>query len=294
MPNKLTTEDFINKAISVHGDEYDYPDEYINNRTKIRIWCKECKQFFEQTPNNHLKGHGCKKHANNLTTEDFINKAMSVHGNEYDYSSVEYIGAKHKVNIICSIHGIFEQSPGNHLQGHKCPKCWTKTKDIIYLKENLTIEEDPIKIDGEIKCKCTYCKEYFVPTVKQLFNRVYALSGKDSGENRLYCSTKCKNICPIYGRVSHYKNNNTTKQDIYRPDQPKLRILVLERDNHTCQRCGFSEDLHCHHITGVEINPIESADIDNCITLCYTCHNKAHSDKGCHYGDMKRKPCIAV
>jgi len=48
------------------------------------------------------------------------------------------------------------------------------------------------------------------------------------------------------------------------------------------QRCG-SEDkqLHCHHIDPVKNNPIESADVDNCITFCVDCHKLAHKDKEC-------------
>lgn len=58
-----------------------------------------------------------------LTTDEFIRKAKEVHGDKYDYSKVEYINAKTKVLIICSIHGEFWQTPSNHLKGHKCDKC---------------------------------------------------------------------------------------------------------------------------------------------------------------------------
>lgn len=40
--------------------------------------------------------------------------------------------------------------------------------------------------------------------------------------------------------------------------------------------------------TGVEINPIESADVDNCITLCVDCHQKVHQQDGC---GMRREKC---
>ena len=53
----------------------------------------------------------------------FIEKAIKIHGKKYDYSLVEYINAKTKVKIICSKHGIFEQTPDNHLQGKGCKKC---------------------------------------------------------------------------------------------------------------------------------------------------------------------------
>jgi 5-methylcytosine-specific restriction endonuclease McrA len=51
--------------------------------------------------------------------------------------------------------------------------------------------------------------------------------------------------------------------------------MVFERDNYKCVKCGEEKPLHCHHIDPVKGNPIESADIDNCITLCKKCHKKA-------------------
>ena len=48
---KLTTDSFIEKAIKIQVDRYDYSKvEYVNNRTKVRIICKE-HGVFEQTPN---------------------------------------------------------------------------------------------------------------------------------------------------------------------------------------------------------------------------------------------------
>jgi len=58
-----------------------------------------------------------------LTTPDFIKRAMVVHGTTYDYRSVEYVKTDLKVKIGCSKHGIFEQTPENHLQGQGCRGC---------------------------------------------------------------------------------------------------------------------------------------------------------------------------
>jgi hypothetical protein len=59
-----------------------------------------------------------------LTTEEFISKARFVHSNKFNYSLVCYKNSKEKVNIICPIHGIFEQSPNLHLsQKRGCPTC---------------------------------------------------------------------------------------------------------------------------------------------------------------------------
>lgn len=58
-----------------------------------------------------------------MNTIDFINRSIDIHDNEYDYSLVKYKNMVTKVDIICHTHGIFKQTPNNHLQGYKCKYC---------------------------------------------------------------------------------------------------------------------------------------------------------------------------
>ncbi len=58
-----------------------------------------------------------------VNTNLFIENAKKKHGNRYDYSLVNYINVKTKVEIICPIHGKFLQKPNNHLSGKRCKKC---------------------------------------------------------------------------------------------------------------------------------------------------------------------------
>ena len=123
---KVTTEDFVNKAILIHGDKYDYSKvEYINNSTKVCIICPEHGEFW-QTPNVHLKKSGCPQCFKNRlkdTTESFIEKAIIVHNSKYDYSKVEYVNSQTKVCIICPEHGEFWQTPAHHINKVGCPMC---------------------------------------------------------------------------------------------------------------------------------------------------------------------------
>jgi len=124
---KSNTEDFIDKAKEVHGnDKYGYDKvEYINAQTKVEISCIE-HGVFKQIPNAHLSGKGCPKCAGTQksNTEDFIDKAKEVHGNDkYGYDKVKYENYKTNVEITCPKHGNFEQTPNAHLSGHGCPKC---------------------------------------------------------------------------------------------------------------------------------------------------------------------------
>lgn len=84
-----------------------------------------------------------------LTNNTFIQKAQQIHGNKFDYSLVEYKSSNIKVKIICSIHGIFEQQPSNHLQGKKCNFCAKNTKKNIedFILEAKKIHNDKYNYD---------------------------------------------------------------------------------------------------------------------------------------------------
>ena len=58
-----------------------------------------------------------------LTKEQFIAKSKLVHGNQYDYSKVNYVRNNVKVCITCPIHGDFWQFPDHHISGQGCPQC---------------------------------------------------------------------------------------------------------------------------------------------------------------------------
>ena len=129
---------FITKATSIHGDKYDYSNVvYIDAKTKVLIRCRY-HGLFEQTPDKHTSGNGCPSCrgvkislskigvSRNTPSPDvsiFINKALVVHKNKYDYSNVVYSNCKEKVLISCPIHGPFEQTPDNHISGKGCPGC---------------------------------------------------------------------------------------------------------------------------------------------------------------------------
>lgn len=137
MVKKFTTKEFVAKAKKVHGDKYDYSKvEYINSRTPVTIICPIHGEF-QQTPADHLMGHGCRKCGRMVVaktlsnkTNSFIEKAKEIHGDRYDYSKVNYINNITKIKIHCNVCGCeFEQAPNNHLNGQGCPNCFgTKKK----------------------------------------------------------------------------------------------------------------------------------------------------------------------
>ena len=162
-----------------------------------------------------------------------------------------------------------------------------KNRKLIELYEQIRESKN-----GNLECKCTYCGDWFEPTYTQIQNRIKAIYGikhRISPECRLYCSVNCKKQCPIYKQILYPKD---FKPATSREVQPQLRQLVFERDNHTCQKCSKYKDelevgLHCHHIWPLNEDPIGSADVDSCITLCAECHKWIHQNvAGCGYSEL--------
>jgi len=120
---------FIKKSQSLHGNLYDYSKaKYVNSKTKLTIICPKHGEFF-QIPCNHYK-YGCSKCScekahdkQRKNLESFIEAANIKHNTTYDYSKTEYRQAHRKIEIICSKHGSFLQTPNSHLFGRGCPEC---------------------------------------------------------------------------------------------------------------------------------------------------------------------------
>ena len=102
------------------------------------------------------------------TREQFIEKAIEIHGDKYDYSKVEYINSRQKVYMICPEHGEFWQTPNAHIQGSGCPKCAKDTSKLTtedFIEKAKEIHGDKYDYSkvGYIDCKnkvCIICSEH--------------------------------------------------------------------------------------------------------------------------------------
>lgn len=242
------TQTFIDKAIKVHGDKYDYSKvKYINAKTKVIIICKTHGEFL-QTPDGHISGRKCKQCGKEMTltklksnNEEFIQKANLKHGDKYDYSKVEYIKNNIKVIIICKEHGDFLQTPGKHLSGQGCSKCSgkcktidtkyfieqakrvhqerynysktryinSKTKVVIVCKEHGEFEQTPS--EHLQKQNCNKCVGGVALTANEFIDRAINKHGnKYDYSKSKYINTK-ENIiiiCKIHGEFAQIPNNH--------------------------------------------------------------------------------------
>lgn len=157
---RFTTDKFIEDAVKIHEDKYDYSEvNYINNKTKVKIFCKTCNEYFYQTPRDHIHSKaGCPRCGNKLNAEkrslgkeEFVKRAENKWGGKYDYSKVEYVNSTTKVKIFCKeCNKYFYQTPYWHLNSKfGCPDCANKKK----INNKYTTEEfieKAVKIHGNL------------------------------------------------------------------------------------------------------------------------------------------------
>ena len=120
----IDTKEFIRQSKNIHKNKYEYNETiYIDGKTPVTIKCPEHGNFL-QKPEYHLQGNGCQKCCGRgTTTNEFIEKANIINNNKYNYGYTVFEKMDKDVKIVCKNHGLFWQSPSNHLRNMGCPKC---------------------------------------------------------------------------------------------------------------------------------------------------------------------------
>ena len=129
--NKLkTTKEYLKEVRNKYNETYDLSKVvYVNAKTKVIVGCSR-HGYFEQEASYFVnKSLGCPacslsiKDKCKLTTAEFIRKAKIIHKDKFNYRLVKYIDTRTKVKILCPTHGVFEQTPNNHLRARGCNLC---------------------------------------------------------------------------------------------------------------------------------------------------------------------------
>ena len=126
-----TLDIFLEEVKPLHPT-YDFSKvEYINNRTKVEVICKEHGSFFAQ-PKKLLKGCGCKQCYNarrgkslKFNYAKFKKKLLEQDKGHLSIKDEDYKDIKSPLVFTCSIHGVQETNKAYNLieSIYGCPKC---------------------------------------------------------------------------------------------------------------------------------------------------------------------------
>jgi 5-methylcytosine-specific restriction endonuclease McrA len=268
---------------------------------KKTYYLKICKQCNGEFLGEGVKSIYCNKSCSNKHrkfSEETKRKISDSRKGKYDGKNAYWYGKKlsneTKEKISKSKVGKCNSPWKSVYSKKKIPLYDTYAHQLEWCEEVRRNKADP----NILEVKCFKCNEWYIPKRHQISNRIQYLKGNFEVESRFYCSNSCKNSCSIF----HKSINTIMKEDAVRAGrlpwieltrevQPELRSMVLERDEYRCIKCGSEYDLQCHHILPVNIEPLLSADIDNCITLCKSSHIEAHKKDGCRLNQLHIEEC---
>lgn len=122
---KITHEEFVTRCNVLFNSKYSYPNPLVNTSTLLKIICPIHGEFIIK-PRVHLQGgKGCLKCYTDIrvkSQDTWLQDTYKVWGKKYEYPQ-EYCGAHTNIQIVCKVHGVFMQTPANHLSGKGCFKC---------------------------------------------------------------------------------------------------------------------------------------------------------------------------
>jgi len=163
------------------------------------------------------------------TQEEYIARAVEVHGDKYDYSSITYTHNKNKIDITCKKHGVFTQQARLHLKGQGCRKCYEESQVGWKSKERMM--------------------------AKQRGDKTYIGKQCSRGHSgvRYVCNNSCFD-CAIDQRKESNKRNNPIRGHRYK----KANIYLENKDiqKHITEiynlmrrlKKTFNRELHVDHI----------------------------------------------
>jgi len=255
MCRKLTTEEFINRSKEIHKNEdFDYSlVNYTGARDKVLIKCNTCGITFKIAPHHFLEGNGCKNCTRiklTSTTEEFVKKSKAKFGDHYDYSKVNYVNSKTKVELTCNKHHLsFMVSPNEHLASNIgcCPKC-AREKTVAarsvsreeFIKRSIAIHGDKYNYDkvvyknpnSKVLIYCRKCNRYFTQEARHHM----AGSGcqRCNGTERLTNEVFLERATERFGDKFDYSKVNIVNSD--------TKIII------GCKKHGFFSQLPGEHL----------------------------------------------
>jgi G:T-mismatch repair DNA endonuclease (very short patch repair protein) len=149
------------------------------------------------------------------TQKEFIKKSKFLFKNKLDYSKVNYINSKIKVNLICKIHGDFSISPAVHLSYKRgCPLCSNKKYDTnSFIEKSIKIHKNKYLYN---KVKYLSIKKHVIITCKIHGDFFQTPDKHIRGQGCSKCSPSCrKDINYFLGKAKKIHGNKYDYSEVF-------------------------------------------------------------------------------
>lgn len=231
---RLTTIEFIDKLKLIKPD-IEVMGEYINQRTKIPVKCKECGHEWSANPGDLLSGHGCPKcrYINNsnrtrMSHEMFIERLKQI--NPHIIVLDKYQTSQQKINVKCEIcQYTWQVKPNTLLNGVGCANCaGLKKKTTNEFKDDLRKINPTIDVLGKysgnrtgIKVQCQLCGHIWSPTGKSLLNGHGCPQCSKTGTSFMeqFILAACKKVLGNNAVIERDRDTLGIELDIYIPSK---------------------------------------------------------------------------
>lgn len=193
-----------------------------------------------------------------LTTEEFVERAKEIHGGKYNYQNVCYKTNKIKVDIVCPIHGAFQQTPKIHLLGGGCPQCSIKNKTFNYsflekAKERFgdaysfpNISKEYKNSKSKITIHCNKCDNVFVKIAGDFITSKFGGCKCYLPQNKTYTFNDINNLVESPYKLVPFTKPllKSEKVKLYCPKhgQYTKSIKNIIDGNVKCQKCTLIEN----------------------------------------------------
>jgi hypothetical protein len=158
--------------------------------------------------------------------------------------------------------------------------------------------EKPNEKQIQVHCKnhnCSNSKEkngWFTPTYIQMYERIRQIESENgNGGCYFYCSSECKEECPLFNlRYDPCQANKPSNKNYTQSDYQIFREHVLERDEYKCQYCE-APATDVHHEKPQSVEPFFALDPDYAWSCCEKCHYKRGHTGDCSTLSLALKGC---
>lgn len=194
-----------------------------------------------------------------MTTTEFIEKSKLTHGNRYDYSLVNYINSSTHVDIICKEHGVFKQTPNNHLLGKNCKRCAM------------------IEVGNKNKSN----SDSFIEKAKVVHDNKYDYSLVDYINNK----TKIRIVCPTHGEFEQIPSNHLRGIDCPECGKIKTKIKVSKDLEYFIEKSNKIHNNKYDYSKSIYVNSKTK------LTVICPIHGESQQTPEYHYSTLGCKEC---